>query len=302
VSDSEQPRYPVRLRGVPTDLLLAAKAHVENLVREFTLAAAGAATGRTAAVPRHLTRLIERVVTEFAEPSQMIKRQAVAAASHGDSRTDLVLYLPASAGDAGLRYLAALDEADAYARASRLLTLETPPQQRVFRRWYVEAIVAQLRSAALGEPAAPIQPFEERVLDELGTVTLAQRETSRTARLQTVTAGLAAAATAEQVADVVVSQSVAALGASGGGLLLPADADRFEVPGAVGYGDALLERLRLQSRHAELPAAVALRTGRAVWIESREERDALYPELAGLEPRTMSVCAVPLTAGTHVWG
>ncbi len=34
-------RYPVSLGNVPTALLLAAKSHVDNLVREFTLAARG---------------------------------------------------------------------------------------------------------------------------------------------------------------------------------------------------------------------------------------------------------------------
>src|SRR5690349_19443696 len=34
----EDERYEVRLGSVPTDLLLEAKAHVDNLVREFALA------------------------------------------------------------------------------------------------------------------------------------------------------------------------------------------------------------------------------------------------------------------------
>ena len=42
--------YTVRLGDVPTDLLLSAKTHVDNLVREFTLAASGARSGATGAV------------------------------------------------------------------------------------------------------------------------------------------------------------------------------------------------------------------------------------------------------------
>src|SRR5205085_6222188 len=49
-----------------------------------------------------------------------------------------------------------------------------------------------------------------------------------------------------------------------------------------------------ESIETELPAAVALRTGEAVWIESRKERDLQFPELLELEPDTVSVCAVPL--------
>ena len=49
----------------------------------------------------------------------------------------LRLSLPASAAAAGERYLAALEEADRYARNARLLTLETTPVHKVFRSWYV---------------------------------------------------------------------------------------------------------------------------------------------------------------------
>jgi len=70
-------RYHVSLGNVPTHLLLDAKAHVDNLVREFTLAAAGAEAGMTRAVPAQLADVIERVVNGFADARQSIKRQAV---------------------------------------------------------------------------------------------------------------------------------------------------------------------------------------------------------------------------------
>ncbi|MDP1806538.1 MAG: SpoIIE family protein phosphatase, partial [Acidimicrobiales bacterium] len=52
----------------------------------------------------------------------------------------------------------------------------------------------------------------------------------------------------------------------------------------------------------ELPAAVALRTGEPVWIESRQERDRRFPELTNLERGTVSTCAVPLIVGDHRLG
>jgi anti-sigma regulatory factor (Ser/Thr protein kinase) len=57
----DEPRVTVRLGDVPTDLLLAAKAHVDNVVREFTLAAVGAEAGTAGAVPPDLAQLIETV-------------------------------------------------------------------------------------------------------------------------------------------------------------------------------------------------------------------------------------------------
>jgi serine phosphatase RsbU (regulator of sigma subunit) len=87
---------------------------------------------------------------------------------------------------------------------------------------------------------------------------------------------------------------VAALGADAGGVLLATDADQLLLPGAIGYDETVLARLRSESRHAELPAAVALRTGAEVWLESRTERDERFPDLAGLEAATVALCAVPL--------
>jgi serine phosphatase RsbU (regulator of sigma subunit) len=287
-------RHHVELGDVPTDLLLAAKTHVDNLVRELTLASAGAEAGQTAAVPPHLRSLLEPVVERFAEARLAIKRQALAAARRGDERTRLTLELPVSAADAAEAYLAALDELDAYCRARRLLTLETPPQHQLFRHWYVQELVAQLRAAADGAGGRPPQSFEARLLAELDRIAGARRAAERAARLYSVAAALATAATPEAVAEAVLHEGVAALGAAAGDVLLASDSDRLTLPGAVGYDEDALERLRHESPDAELPAAVALRTGEAVWLESRAERDARFPELQGLEAQTVALCAVPL--------
>ena len=213
-------RYRVTLGEVPTDLLLAAKSHVDNLVREFTLAASGALSGMTDDLVPHLASLITVVVSRFAEARDSIKRQALAAAAAGFSRTALELELEADAADAGEEYLEALDSVDAYCRAARLLTLETPPQHRVFRHWYVEELVRQLRALSAGLRPDPVQPFEDRLIQEMQEVAAAQRAAERSARLYTVAGALIAADSPEAVAEAVLDQGVAALGASGGGVLL----------------------------------------------------------------------------------
>lgn len=297
-----EPTYTVALGDVPTALLISAKAHVDNLVREFTLASAGETSGHSATVPEDLARLIDTVVHRFAEARHAVKRQAIAAANRGERRTDLTVTLSLPAVEAGEDYLAALDVADSYARDARLLTLETPPQHRVFRQWYVRALVEQVRRAAAGEPPQEPVSFEDRLLEELGTVAAAQRASARAARLQAVTARLASATTEEDVAAVVVSAGVAVLGASGGGLLLVRADGSLALPGTIGYPRALVEQLRAEDPDAELPAAVAIRTGAPVWLESRQARDELFPALAALEPQTMAVCAVPLRATGRVLG
>ena len=295
-------RHTVVLGDVPTQLLLEAKAHIDNIVREFLLASAAGDNG-DAEVPPHMARLIDTVLHGFADARAAIKRQALAAAARGDVRTSLTLHLPLSAADAGEAYLAALDEADEYARAARLLTLETPPEHRLFRRWYVCAVIEQLRSIGDGEPPSSVPSFEEQLVSEVRRLSIAQRVSERAARLQRVTAALARARTPEDVASAVVSEGVAALGATGGGLLVPAaDGEHVTVPGVVGYGEALVGQLRAERLDAELPAATALRTGEAVWIESQEERDARFPELHGMESRTLAMCAAPLVVGDRTIG
>jgi GAF domain-containing protein len=300
--DADKQNFTVTLGDVPTDLLLEAKAHVDNLVREFSLATSGALTGTSLPVPPHLAELIDVVMTRFAEPRQSIKRQALAAASRGDERTFLTLSLPLTAIDAGQEYLRALDEIEGYARAARLLTLESPPQHRAFRRWYVSALVDQLTAMSAGQAPPPPPSFERHLLDEIGLLAVAQRASERAARLQVVTAALASATTPEEVADIVVSEGVGALEASGGGLLVPADEEHIAVPGAVGYPQEIVEQLRSEGRDADLPAAQVLRTGEPVWLESQEERDQQFPMLRGFEPSTVGMCAVPMRVGPTTIG
>ena len=294
--------YTVHLGAVPTDLLLGAKAHVDNLVREFSLAAAGARTGTTAAVPAHLAELIDAVVHRFAAPRDAIKRQALAAAHSGQDHVRLELRLPLSAADAGEEYLHALDQADDYCRAARLLTLESPPQHRVFRRWYIEELIGQLSQAAAGQTPKPAVTFEQRLLHEIDAIAEAERKAERSARLSKLSSVVASAVTPEAVTSAVLEQGVAALRASGGAILLASSGPILALPGAVGYRDEVVSRLRSEPVDANLPAAVALRTREPVWLESHEERDRRFPELAGMEPETVSVCAVPLLVSDRCLG
>ena len=294
--DEQVPQFTIILGRVPTGLLLSAKVYMDNLVREFTLAAAGSETGSTQRLPASLGRLIERVIGNFAGIRDQIKRQAIAAAGRGDSHVRLELQVGEAAAGVGLRYLEALDEADDYCRASRLLTLESSPQDRVFRRWYVGEIISQLGRLSAGLLPLPPVSFEQRALAELDTVSFAQARSERGARLHRVAAALVGAVTPEAVARVVLTEGALALGAAGGGILLATGAGHLSVPATVGYDDRVVAHLRDEWPDVHLPAAVALRTGQPVWLESAHERDRLFPQLAEIEHGTVSMCAVPLEA------
>lgn len=177
VDRHDEPTYTVRLTAVPTGLLLAAKAHIDNVVRELVLMEA-AERSRGSSLPAPMAALVESVTTGFGVARAEIKRQAVAAAGRGESMTDLVLRLPLSYADAGERYLAALDEADRYARSARLLTMAPPLSHRTFRQWYVGAVVDQLRSLAAGrepEPPEPPEPLAAVLAAQLDEVDEAPR-------------------------------------------------------------------------------------------------------------------------------
>ena len=153
----------VALEDVPTGLLAAAKTHVDNLVREFALAAAGARTGATAPPSPGLVQALETAVTEFADARLALKQQAHAAQQQELPTVTLVLELPPEAADAAERYLDALERVDTYCRDAQLLTLATPPEQRAFREWYVCELIDQLRRVDAGLPPQPTEPFSERL-------------------------------------------------------------------------------------------------------------------------------------------
>ena len=150
--------FTVRLGSVPTQFVLEAKAHIDNVVRELVLMREGAVAAGVALAPE-LAVLIETVTGDFAEARNEIKRVAAAAAARGEAMTELDLQLSPDAAEAGERYLEALDIADIYARAADLLTLAAPPEHRAFRRWYVHTISEQMDALIEGLPAPEPAPF-----------------------------------------------------------------------------------------------------------------------------------------------
>jgi GAF domain-containing protein len=293
------PRYTITLGDVPTDLLLAAKAHVDSLARELSLTAVGAASGMTAQMPAHVAELVNAVVSEFAEARQSIKRQALAAAARGDERTTLTLTLPASAADAGERYLAGLDMADAHAGAARLLTLEASPQHRAFRHWYVRSLVTALRHVAKGMEPPRTPTFEEFLLGEIGHLAELQRVSQRGARLQRVTAALAGVMTADEVTTTVLDEAITALLAARGVVVRPGDDGAFDVVAQAGYDEDHVAWLLAEAAAGRHPIADAYRSGEPVWMESREDRT--YRDPSHHDPDA-ATCAVPLTSGYRALG
>ncbi|HXR41273.1 MAG TPA: SpoIIE family protein phosphatase, partial [Acidothermaceae bacterium] len=313
-----EPQYQVVLGDVPTDLLLAAKAHVDNVVRELTLASYEHADDHTpseaaGALGDQLAELVHDVVTGFSEARQSIKRQALAAAARGDERTRLTLTVGASMADAGERYIAALDELDEFARAARLLTVESPPDQRAFRHWYVQSLVDQLRAKARGETPGVPPTFEQYLLHEVTRLATAPRAAaggeqarvaSRLTRLQSVAAELSRRSGVREVAEAAVRHAVAAVDATYGTLYLPTpDHAHLRLIELVGRPEARSDGdWQVLSVDSPLPGPEAFRTGRTIIIGTGFDRPEQASRYEGVPPLDHPVVCLPLRAAGEVGG
>ncbi len=200
------PTYTIRLGPVSTKLLLAAKSHIDNVVRELMLMREGEASSGVA-LPSELSELVRTVTVDFAEVRNEIKRQAAAAAEVGRVLTDVELHLSAAAADSGARYLEALDRADRFARSAHFLTLASPPVHRLFRRWYVGVIVDHLRDLSAGRvPPEPV-PFQDALADEVAALGDLGAAVTRLELTGGIATRLIAASSPAEMAAVVAEQA-----------------------------------------------------------------------------------------------
>ncbi len=291
-------RRTVDLGLVPTELLVAAKAQIDNVVRELTLVRDGAAfAGRD--LPPELAELVETVTGDFAEAREQIKRQAAEAASRGQPVTDLQLVLPPGAARSAERYLAALEGADRFARSAQLLTLASPRSHRLFRRWYVGEVVAQLG----GDPASPPtpQPFSQSLAAEVDRLDHLEEVSSRLALLEAVVSDLTGVQSEDDMASTVVGRAVRFPGVATARVYFQGEGDTLRLAAWEGDDPTRPRPGRELSVDADLPVAHVARTGRPLFLRSREEIRRRFPGVAPFaEERSLG--AVPLVAGDQVVG
>ncbi|MGF1935110.1 MAG: PAS domain S-box protein [Nostoc sp. ChiQUE02] len=109
----------------------------------------------------------------------------------------------------------------------------------------------------------------------------ALRAASRTARLQTITAALSESLTPAQVAEVIVEQGMAAMGASSALVaLVTKSGTELEIVRTVGYRQETIDLWRQFSINASVPLAEAVRNKQPIWQQSTTARIARYSHLA----------------------
>ncbi|MDQ1633668.1 MAG: hypothetical protein QOJ32_477 [Frankiaceae bacterium] len=140
----------VRLLRVPVRLLVAGRAHHDELMHEFAVLAV-AEPGRSHTVPQRLLDLIETLGHRYGAASNRPDTLIDQALADGIDTLDLTYQVPAHVVDAADQLEALLAEADEFCRSEQLLTLPRPPLLRELAHWYLD----EFRRQIAGEPPQP---------------------------------------------------------------------------------------------------------------------------------------------------
>jgi hypothetical protein len=134
---------------LPVQQLLAAKAHMEDLLREVQLVLLGD-DQRSRQIPGWSTlvdiaRRLDAAAEEFADGRRQVRRHALEAAARGEEFVTLRLHLPPGAAGAAVRYGEAVRRAEELGAAGDLLvTAERIAEYAEIRRRYLDAVIEQL--------------------------------------------------------------------------------------------------------------------------------------------------------------
>ena len=122
--------------------------------------------------------------------------------------------------------------------------------------------------------------------------------------LQRLARDLSAAAEPAEVARAALRSSMEAVAAAAGMFtVLEPDGRTLRTVGSLGYANEVIERFRSIPLDAPLPISIAVTTGEAIFVTSREEWKSRFPAVADIsDPRTRAWVALPLSVGTRVVG
>jgi PAS domain S-box-containing protein len=147
------------------------------------------------------------------------------------------------------------------------------------------------RRTAITVDNARLYEAEQRI--RLG----AERAAHRTAVLQSVTEALAEPVTAQDVVEVIVRRATEALQAAAGSVaLLSEDRQTLVLDGWFGYAEESMSRWTSFPVDAPTPLSEAVRTGRPVFLTTREELLERYPVFTDTDVPNHALACVPLVA------
>ena len=127
-------------------------------------------------------------------------------------------------------------------------------------------------------------------------VTSRKRSRALAERLQAVTAALSSEMSPDHAVEVLIDETMAALGARAATVgILDAGGEEIVLAGASGHSEAGLEGWERFPLAADVPMAEAIRDGVAIWTETSAELRRRWSGLAEAPVRFGSLAIVPLT-------
>jgi anti-sigma B factor antagonist len=139
----------VELLNMPLTVLGLASDHNLTLVRELALVHTADESG---VAPARLLWLSQHLDQRYAAFNTAPRERLQKAIEGDESHVDMRYEVPAHAAVAAAELGAALDEVDDYCRNGDLLTLVTPPQALLFRRWFLGEFISQIQNGASPTP------------------------------------------------------------------------------------------------------------------------------------------------------
>jgi PAS domain S-box-containing protein len=125
----------------------------------------------------------------------------------------------------------------------------------------------------------------------------------RANRLQRVTERLAGALTPQQVLDAILTEGLRAAEARAGAIgLVTEDGQAIELLAQSGYRGPVFEEYGHFPLDADLPMSHVARTGEPLFLESRAERNELFPSLEGKGEDGNAIAVLPLALDGRLLG
>jgi hypothetical protein len=149
-SGSDQTLHEVCLIGVPVQVLVAARQHHDDLMREFGVLAVSEQDLRDS-VPERLVALTEILGSRYGATASRPDSLVDEAAQRGEHTLDLIYQVPEDVVGAADRLETLMAEADEFCRTEQMLTLPRPSLLMQFARWYLDEFRRQIG----GQPPQP---------------------------------------------------------------------------------------------------------------------------------------------------
>lgn len=141
-----------------------------------------------------------------------------------------------------------------------------------------------------------------QLAEETAARVAAELANERLARLQSLTAAIAAARTPTELASIIVERGVAAISAKCGLFFSGGVGDSLKLVSSQGVDEGMLGEYRSVSVDAMFPVARVFRSQVAEWIENSERFEQQYPELYARFGELEALAVLPMVFGERMRG